>query len=227
MPYYPPSVVSNTAYDSSWSGVTTIAPSQNAVYNKFEASQHPGYIAGNWYFPADVRGEIVGGVAITVNNIVYVPFWVQRLLTISNLGVRITTSELAQNLKLAIYANNAATMRPTGTPLAETGNITTASAANVNAAVTGGNVTLTPGLYWSAVWTSSNIAAVQVQVTDNPSGISSWVGATSQDNISNAPAGSAFTLQSSETYGTWPDAASETITISTANRNFIMQFKAA
>ena len=221
---------SDTAYAASWDGVTTIPPSKNAVYDKFEVDaglRHPGYIAGRWYVP-DTSGSPSGGSVMAANRIYYHLVRIPRTITISDLGVRITTTN-AGNVKLAIYANDTTTNRPSGTPLAETASITAASVGNVSADITGANVTLQAGLYWMAVWQDNAVSAVQclgaqASIFDTVK----MVGSTSQGDISDASARANFVITSDETYGTWPNATSETFSIAAgSNWAVLMQLKAA
>lgn len=222
--------VSDAAYSSSWDADVSCPPSKNAVHDKFEIVHHPGYVAGNWYFP-NVVGDCVNGAALTANRIYYSLMPIPKRVTLSDLGVRISTASAGGNLKLAIYANNASTTRPTGTPLAETASITTASAANVSADITGSNVTLEQGHYWFAVWQDNGTSAVQC-LSAGASTVTEAVkkvGSTSQDTISGSTTRTAFYIYSDETYGTWPDAAGETFTVVETGSSFapLVQIKAA
>lgn len=204
--------VSDTAYASSWDGDTATAPSKNAVYDKFEGYQHPGYIAANWYMPQRFAA-LSAGVALTSNTIYYTPFLIERRVTISDLGLNINTASAGNNIKLAIYANNAATGRPTGAPLAETGNMSTTSTGIVTADITGANVTLDPGIYWVAMWADNSVVVVRVINRDSSaSHFPALIGTATTGNIGLSTGRPVIHLTSAETYGTWPDAAGETFT---------------
>jgi hypothetical protein len=202
----------------------------NAALAAIDALGGPVRVAGNWYFPESYAGTLAAGVSVTANIIFYTPFVLERPITVSDLGVRITTLAAGGNVKLAIYANSAAN-RPTGTPLAETASITTASAVNVSADIAGANVTLAANtLYWAAFWadgTAGGTVILQAQATANISNYSRFVGGT-QDEISSAAGTGVSFVQSSEAYGAWPDAGSEALTTtSNTNRSYAIQLKAA
>lgn len=220
-------VADDTAYASSWDGDTIRPPSKNAVYDKFEGLEHPGYKAANWYYPPTF-GVLEGGSAITANTIRYNLIYIPRQVTISDLGCRISTASAGGNLKLAIYAHDSSTNRPSGTPLAETGNISTTSTGMVSADITGSNVTLASGFYWAAFWADNAAAAVVSfsRATVSRAGFS--IGSATQGNIISGDPFGDFGLQSTETYGTWPNATSETFTELIDNRqNRLLMFKAA
>lgn len=201
----------------------------NALYTP--KSRGPARLAGNWYFPESYTGTLAAGIAMASGIIYYCPFVLERAITVSDLGARITTLAASGNIKLAIYANDASTNRPTGTPIAETASISTASAVNVSADITGSNVALAADtLYWAAFWadgTAAGTVILQTNTTASVSGFSRFVGGA-QDEISSGATGGVSYVQSSEAYGTWPDAASESLTVtSNANRYYAMQLKAA
>ena len=203
--------VSDTAYGSSWDGVTTDAPSKNAVHDKFEGLIHPGYVAANWYLPV-APGIFSATAAFTANTIYYHPIYITRRVTISDLGCQITTASAGGNLKIAIYANDASTGRPSGTPLAETGSISTTSTGNVSADITGSNVTLEAGTYWVAFWSDNSTAAVRGISRDNLTLGAALNGSTTLNGLITTAGYNLRVFSSAETYGTWPNATSETFT---------------
>jgi hypothetical protein len=204
-------IADNTAYASTWDGDTATAPSKNAVHDKFEGIIHPGYVAGNWYLPF-ITGAHNSSAAGGANTIVYTPTYIPRRITISDLGCLITTASAGGNMKLAIYAHSSSTNRPSGTPLAETGNISTTATGVVSADITGANVTLEAGMYWFAYWADNGTSAIKGFLRDSFSYHSALVGSATQANAMNTSGYGIFCLTSSETYGTWPNATSETFT---------------
>jgi hypothetical protein len=220
-------IADDTAYASSWNGDTATAPSKNAVYDKFEGIIHPGYKASNWYYPFSY-GTFENGSAIVSNTIRYSLMYIPRQVTISDLGCRISTLSAAGNLKLAIYAHDASTNRPSGLPLAETGNISTGATGMVSADITGANVTLAAGVYWAAFWCDNSTAAVVSFNRSTSSLAGMMIGSATQTMIISADPFGDFGLQSTETYGTWPNATSETFSELIDNRQIrILMFKAA
>lgn len=232
--FAPISVVSDAAYDSSWNGVTGVAPSKNAVYDKIEAlaaamatNPIPAPVVGNWLALCS-RGAVAAGTAFAANTIYYVQFTIEKAITLSDLGCRIGTLSAGGNLKLAIYANNASIGRPSGTPLAETASITTASTGNVSADITGSNVTLQPGTYWAAFWCDNATAAILALTNASINDGVRISGTTALNDFGTGTGQCGVTFSSSETYGTWPNATSETLTpIAGGSRNYVLFGKAA
>jgi len=220
-------IADDTAYASSWNGDTIRPPSKNAVYDKFEGIIHPGYVAANWYLPI-LGGDASNTAAFAANTIYYVATYIARAVTISDLGCQISTTSAGNNIKLAIYAHDIATNRPSGLPLAETGNISTTSAANVSADITGANVTLPAGMYWAAFWQDNSTSAIRSSGRDSHPISSSLVGASTMGGVMSTSGYSLRVLSSSETFGTWPNATSETFTEQTGlSYAGVLFFKAA
>jgi len=220
--------VSDTAYASSWNGVTTDAPSKNAVYDKLvsvDASLRPAFIVGNWYAPIPYA-SYAAGAALVQDSARFIPFVLQHAITISDLGARITTLHAANNIQLAIYANNATTIRPTGSDLAATGNITTASTGAVSADIAGSDVTLQPGLYWMGV--NSSGSTVVCQTIAAAASLSSYfIGATALGTVTSGGTSMVFNLSTPLTFGTWGDLTSATWTQNATNAYAVVFMKAA
>ena len=211
------SPVSDTAYASSWDGETAVAPSKNAVYDKFEAVIHPGYKSANWYTP-DYRGAVITGAASASGTIYYHPIYIPRAITVSDLGCNLSTGAAGGNVKLAIYAHDASTNRPSGTPLAETGNISTTSTGLISADITGANVTLAAGVYWAAFWMDNTTAVLRCIQRDHITLATSLIGSATLGNVIDTSGFALGGLTSAETFGTWPNATSETFTEARENR---------
>lgn len=91
------------------------------------------YEAAHWYTPP---GHIFGATATPgVNSLMLVPFIPDEDVTVTDLGVFVTTLQAASNAALAIYASNPATRKPTGLSLARTANISTATSAALGGAL--------------------------------------------------------------------------------------------
>ena len=212
--------ISDTAYASSWNADTTNAPSKNAVYDKFEALFQHGTKATYWYSPTlEFGGQTTTGAAMSIDTIYYFPILITRTITISDLGARVTTNVAGKNIAIAIYAHDASTNLPTGTPVAATGNISAASAAVVSADITGSDVTLTPGLFWQAVWTDGSVALATYNGNFSPAVMNFAVGTSTLANAINAGGVALTGVTSGETYNAsaWPNAASESFTETTGN----------
>jgi len=195
------------------------------LYTSAKGIITPIYVAGNWYtglMPSE--SSIAVGAVPGANSIRLHPFFVTNTITINALGVRLTTLAAGGNIQCAIYANNAATGRPTGTALASTASITTAATGNVNAAV---NVQLTPGMYWQAT-NMDNGTATAVAFSGTSLAGASIIGSATQANSIAAGPGTFVGLGVSQTFGTWPDltAASFTEQVSVTTIP-VVQFKVA
>jgi hypothetical protein len=190
---------------------------RNAINELFDVV--PTHIAGNWYVTEG--GGLVLGAAAAANQIRLAPFIVRKAITISQLGGRLTTGSASGNCQLAIYANNAATGRPTGNALAVTGSISTTTAAAISADITGADVTLQPGIYWSAV----NVDASGASAVFLGPAASAALGGRLIGNstLSTAMAGNVAgaNLLVAQTFGTWPDLTGGSFTYSASTVNAI------
>lgn len=182
---------------------------------------HPGYVVNRWYTPV-ITGHVTGGNASGTGNLVIVPGRLRQLITLSALGVRISTAN-AGNVQAAIYAHDPATGKPTGTALASTASMSTASAAAVNAAV---SIQLSPSLYWWAI-NIDNATAALTSMSIISLGMSQQIGSATQANLTTGAAGlNAYYV--AQTFGTWPDLTSASFTeLNTANWAPVVQFKVA
>lgn len=178
-----------------------------AIWTLLEFSDHPGYIASNWYLPMGATGTVVTGGNPGANNIKLFPGYIKERITINALGVRVATLSAGGNVQAAIYANNAATGRPTGNALASTASMSTASVANVNAAV---SVQVEPGLYWFATCMDNATATLAALSNTSTIGMTVLVGSATQAN--DLAGGGLVGLTVSGTFGTWPSMTGQTFT---------------
>lgn len=184
----------------------------------------PAYIAGNYYLPPGVT--VGAGTAPPVNTIRCVPFQIFQPVTIQAIGTRITTLSASGNVQFAIYANNAATGRPTGTALGATGSLSTTLTGVFSAAPAGGNFTLQPGTYWSAVNQDNSTAAYRTNATGQ-SFTTALIGTATEASITNASTSAALTISTAQTFGTWPDLTGASFTETTALGSAMIHFRAA
>lgn len=185
-------------------------------------ADHPDYIVNNWYVPS--IGLTGTGIAVTINTARFIPFIPKSPITISSLGVRITTVGTT-NFQLAIYASDPTTLKPTGTPLSTTSSAVNTSATTVTAAL-GANVSLDPGkLYWLGMNNGDSTATFVTYGAGST--IHSWlVGSSTAANIivtsGNVPVNSWSTAL---TFGTWGDLTSATFTEGNDNKYALVIFK--
>jgi hypothetical protein len=121
-----------------------------AVWIRQDLQPHPGYVSGNW-----VAAGLVTLAAATntmlANSVCYFPFIPPETVTLDStggIGVRVTSTTAGQFL-IGIFASDATTKRPSGTPLAYTTASIDTTATGVKTAALNANVTLEAGkLYW-------------------------------------------------------------------------------
>jgi hypothetical protein len=179
------------------------------------------YIAGKWYLPAGY-GAMSSGAAPGADSIRLFPGFIKQLVTINSLGLRLNVASAGGSIQAAVYANNAATMRPTGSALASTASISTTSTGSLNSAV---SVQLAAGLYWFAT-NSDNGTSAAVSLDSAKSVASSLLGSSTQANDLTSAAG-LIGLSVSQTFGTWPDLTSGSFTEVNTNSIPFVQFKVA
>lgn len=170
---------------------------------------HPGYIAGQGY-GAMPTGTGTTGAALGADSIKLQLFQIHEKCTLDAIGARIITLAVAGNIKFAIYANNYATMRPTGNALAVTGNQST-TLAGANWTALSSNVQFDPGWYWLAIWADNGTVAM-VAPAAGPAGMGYTVGSATIGNLVSSGAGLSLFLTVSSTYGTFPDLTAASFT---------------
>jgi hypothetical protein len=166
----------------------------------------PAYVAGRWYPMATVTASGAGVAAASG--------------TVTVVGVG--------SFQIAVYANNPATMRPTGAVLARTGDILSTSLAAVSGDITGANVALAAGVYWAAV----NVDATSASATfTNPSagfGLSgSLIGSETLANVSSAAGTVYLGLTTPMAYNSWDDITAATFTEAVTLVGALLFLKAA
>lgn len=171
-----------------------------AVWTLLEFSDHPGYIANNWYVPSP-NFQLGTGTTPAVNSIRLYPGYVKERITISNLGIRVIANA-AGNVQVAIYANNPVTGRPTGTALVSTASMSAAVATTVSSAA---SVQLEPGLYWFAGNTDTAALTFTVPGASTSGAMGLLIGSATQGNVFGGGSGSLNGLTVAQTFGTWPD----------------------
>lgn len=172
-----------------------------AVWVRQDNADFFGYISGSYYQGLNALvagGSVVGGGTIRMHPIV-----IKERMLLSELGVRVTTAESGKSFQLAIYAADPTTRLPTGNPLGVTASMSAGTTGVVTAAVSGGNITLNPGLYWMALNTDTTSAVFQA-FGANSTFIAALLGGTAQQVTSGTTSSVAY-LIFTQTFGTWPD----------------------
>lgn len=184
-------------------------------------SDFTGYIVGNWYAPSG-PALITSGVAPGTGSIRLYPAYIKQTVTLNSLGVRITTAAAAGNCQLAIYANNAATGRPTGSALASTASISTTATGSLNSAV---SIQLTQGLYWWAV-NCDNATVTLTSIATTDMWFSRTIGSPTQSGVPGTGAANSG-VGVTQTFGTWPSLTAGSFTEGGGGTFPIVQFKPA
>lgn len=155
--------------------------------------RHPGYIAGQTYILPET---MAAATAITAVDTIYLWMWMPgaRVVPVS-LGTRIATGGAGSAMKVAVWRNNPATMRPTGTPLAanNTGAATTASNTTVLLAISGFTAAVGVPVWCGAKFTGTLPSPLQPGAQGD--GARLWGGA-----IGNNAAGTAIGLTAPDAY---------------------------
>jgi hypothetical protein len=200
-----------------------MASRQIAISDVLPLSDTPNYIVGNWYL-AGSGGVVNAGQAPTSGSIRLYPAYIYKQLTIDTLGVSVSTVSAGGNVQAAIYANNAATGRPTGSALVSTGSMSTTSAAPVTAAA---SLQLGSGLYWFAT-NCDNSTAIFIAQSSTSYNASSLLGSATLATILPASAGTMTGVAVTQTFGTWPDLTGASFTEQTTSLRYpLVAFKVA
>jgi len=192
-----------------------------AAWTMLELADYPALNVGPWYLPVGV--QIVAGTNAnpTAGSIRFFAGYIKERITINSLGVRVATLSAGGNVQAAIYANNPATGRPTGTALASTSSMSTTNVASVNASV---SVQLEPGLYWFAT-NCDNGTATFASVGVTSTFMASAIGSATQANSLGSIA-ALNGLSVSQSFGSWPDVTSSSFTeLVNSNTVPLVQFK--
>lgn len=181
---------------------------------------HPGYIPGIWYRVPVAGGIVANGNALSNGSVRLLPFFLSKPIKISDLAARIVTLSAGGNIRLAIYRGDPATGKAIGTPIVETGNISTASAAVVSAVVTA-PATLSPGLYFQAVNADNAVVVLEtclVTVT-TPTQL---VGAATLANLSFGAGFPNLTYSFASAFGAFPDLTGQALVENSGNNSSVM-----
>lgn len=166
------------------------------------------YNPNNWIQPA--TGTVGPGTASTANTIYLYPFTVQRSITVSDLGARVTTA--GTNFALAIYGS--ASGLPTGLPLASTGTLVGTAATVVPSTVTAFNLTAGT-LYWGAF--NSDAAITMMHLLGANTYFNTIIGTATLSEIASGGSISSWvrTLTGQTFTNPWPDLTGVTTTVTT------------
>jgi hypothetical protein len=186
----------------------------------------PGYLSGNWYLPLQ-GATLANGTAGLNATLQLMPVLIEAAMTIAGIGARVSTVSSGGNAMVALYANNPATMRPTGTPLASAIGLSTAVATTLTSTFTGPSIS--PGIYWAAGEFDNATAAFLSVAFTSALAVSLVGSATPANALSGGGGGAPFVLSVTNTYGSFPNLTSATFTemANTSNRPPAIILKAA
>ena len=184
----------------------------------------PVYVSGRWYLPDTRSPGTFTGLAFSVaSTLRLVPGIISRTVSVTALGAVVTTGEAGKNIQLGIYNASATTARPT-TLVAKTASMTIDAAGAKSASITGGPVTLNPGLYWFAANSDSTLVVCNCATSGEVTG-PTLIGSTTLANLLTASASlTGFTTV--DTFGTWTaDITSNSFTELTSSRRAAVAFQ--
>lgn len=179
------------------------------------------FITANWYWPT--LGSVTQGAAIPTGSIKLVPIFLPRPMTVDQIGAHVATLAAGGNFKMAIYANNPTTARPTGNPIVQSNAAgSTASAVVVTGAVAATG-TIPAGLNWSAIQVDASAGGTAVFKTYAATYdiFGAMVGSSTVTDISGAATNSVCGLTVTQAYGSFPDMTSASFATEAANTNAI------
>ena len=184
----------------------------NTIGASVGATSHDPHISGNWYIPQGMHTVGVSSAG-NVDLVTLCPFVLDRAVTISDLGLRITTGVAVTGLaQAAIYAHNAATGRPTGVALAATGDLAATAAGVVTGDIIGANVTLQPGKYWMAGNNNDTLIAWVTPIININSNVGEMIGSATAANVLPGNNAQLLGVKATQVFGTWPDLTSASFT---------------
>lgn len=187
------------------------------------AAEHPGYVAGRWYFP-QISATIANGAAVGLNTIIFTPVFILKPVTVDALAAYVPAAASGVNCQLALYANNPATVSPTGNALCQTASLSLGTAGNIVGTVT--PVLVAPGMYWLAVNRDGN-AALTAYTAAGGADIAALIGISATNPfiaVNDFRPLRGFT----QTFGTWPDMTGQPLgtAVNTTN-GAVIAFRAA
>lgn len=160
-----------------------------------------GYNSGSYY--QGLNTLVSAGAAVVGGQIKFHPIVIKERVTISELAVRVTTAESGKAFQLAIYAADPATKLPSGNVLGATSNMSAGVTGAMTGALSGGSITLNPGLYWVGINGDTTTAVFQA-FGSNSTFIAALIGGTASQ-VASGTASSVSFLGSTQAFGTWPD----------------------
>jgi hypothetical protein len=157
----------------------------------------PGYASGRYHalYPGGPL-PITGGTPVTAGSLYLAPVFVERDTTMSELYCTISTTQASQNCQIGIYACDRTSLMPTGAPIYNTGNLSTAVAQSVGG--TGLSLYFQRGWYWAGGMASAAAAFRVIVASGGPASLNYFCGSNSFNSTDQRH------LVKTGTFGTWP-----------------------
>lgn len=179
--------VTHTANTANLVSVNANVTGNVVVGNRITANVVSGAIENSTVGPivtvATVAGAITspsittaasGTLALTANRQYFVPVYIPKVITTTNLACEVTTAGASSSIRLNIYAADA-NGAPTGSPLAADVLVSSATTGVKTGAWV---ATLEPGLYWASMVCNATAPTIRTLTAPGTIGIST-LGATS------------------------------------------------
>jgi hypothetical protein len=194
------------------------------AYVRAYSSITPVYVSGRWYAPDSRDFAVAAGLAMSAaNTLRLTPGVIHRTVSVTALAANVTTGEAGRNIQLGIYNSSATTAYPT-TLVGRTASMTTDATGTKSASITGGAVTLQPGLYWWAINTDGTAVVCAVS-TAGVMTAPIAIGSTTIANVLGVSA-TLTALTTADTFNTWTsDITSNSYTEITNNRRASLAFQ--
>jgi hypothetical protein len=145
-----------------------------AVSSPFNPQITVGVVAGAKAIAPSITDAAAGTLALTANRQYFVPMYIPEVITTTTMACEVTTLGTSSSIRMNIYAANASTGAPTGSPLAAD-----VLVASTSTGVKTGSysITLNPGLYWASMVCNATAPTIRTLTTPSTIGVST-LGAT-------------------------------------------------
>lgn len=187
----------------------------------------PGYKAGNWYLPFGPTIGATGSAPANNTTFYCYPFYVPQTVTISDLGVRMSTPG-SSNIQIAVYNNDASVPNRAGTLVGATGDIANNGSAGIlSTTIAGGNKQLLQNtLYWGCLAANDGTGVYTAYSATSPF-MPQMIGSATVGNVINSSTVLLAISYATQTYGTWPDftGVAGTETLGASARGYMIGFK--
>lgn len=167
----------------------------------FAPQAHPGYVAGRWF--ALAQGVTTrAGVTGSADQIRFLPCYIPKPVTISDLGCYVTAGSSAKNVQLALYAMDLTTGRPTGSEIVKTASIDASFGSSPLQATVGTSVLVPAGWYFMAV--NADSSAITFKTISEVSMYAGYVmGSGTINDVMGGATTNGWSLSLNRTFGTW------------------------